>query len=526
MSATTSPSPCATICADAPRRFLVAFFLLVFATVAQALEAGRVQYVQGEVQVAAADGQVRGIRKGDSIHEGDTVTTGTDGWVQLRMKDDAQISLRPDSVFKIEAYRYVGKEDGSERGILGLVKGGFRTLTGWIGKTNRHNYTVRTPTATIGIRGTDHEPVFVPSEGGWAGAPGAEPGTYDKVNSGGTFIETAAGRIDLGPNQAGFVPPRVDAAPVKLDKVPEFFKQAAAPRAGAVPQEGQRKEAGGQKGDGRDAGDRKGGPRPPVPMPPPPPPPQPSPPPPDPKRIIGEEATQAPAGYALAGGDKSGPLIGSGSGTVGNGDTMTAILGPAGNPLVVGDNDGKFSYLRNQAPLLESGRATLAGTQVVWGMYGAGGTIFDTQTGQRSSDYFHFVTAAQALPQASIAGFSGSYSSVVAFTKPLTEAGLGASTGSVATNISISAGSLSSLTLSVTDSYGRSWSATNAATPSLSQFITSGVHVSGTGAGVALDATKSNVSGIPIGTTGSGLIGSYDLHNLTQKAVTGSFVAQ
>ena len=104
-------------------------------------------------------------------------------------------------------------------GVFGLLEGGFRSLTGWIGKYNRNSYTVRTPNATIGIRGTDHEPYVIPK-----GSSEGDAGTYDKVNEGGSFIQTAAGRADVAPNQAGFVPHDKNARPRILKDVPGHFR--------------------------------------------------------------------------------------------------------------------------------------------------------------------------------------------------------------------------------------------------------------------------------------------------------------
>ncbi|MGH8446844.1 MAG: hypothetical protein ACREVL_16350, partial [Solimonas sp.] len=43
-----------------------------------------------------------------------------------------------------------------QRAFLRLLKGGFRTVSGLIGKANPDEYRVTTPVATIGIRGTDY----------------------------------------------------------------------------------------------------------------------------------------------------------------------------------------------------------------------------------------------------------------------------------------------------------------------------------------------------------------------------------
>jgi hypothetical protein len=103
-----------------------------------------------------------------------------------------------------------------------LVKGGFRAITGMIGHTNKDNYKIETPTATIGIRGTDHEPMFIPNP--VAGHKSlVEPGTYDKVNSGAAVLATPRGMVVINPNHAGFVPNLANAVPTLLNSIPKFY---------------------------------------------------------------------------------------------------------------------------------------------------------------------------------------------------------------------------------------------------------------------------------------------------------------
>ena len=50
------------------------------------------------------------------------------------------------------------------------------------------------------------------------------PGTYDKVNSGGTVIESAFGVIEVAPDQVGYAPLR--GAPRLLPRTPAFYQRA------------------------------------------------------------------------------------------------------------------------------------------------------------------------------------------------------------------------------------------------------------------------------------------------------------
>jgi hypothetical protein len=121
-----------------------------------ATPAALVEFAIGSVSAVDGAGGVRPLAKGTEIQSGDTVDTGESGRVQLRFSDGAYISLQPGSQFRIDEYNYTGKSDSSERGFFSLLKGGLRTITGLIGRTNRRNYQVRVPVATIGIRGTEY----------------------------------------------------------------------------------------------------------------------------------------------------------------------------------------------------------------------------------------------------------------------------------------------------------------------------------------------------------------------------------
>lgn len=122
---------------------------------ALAANAGRVDFAVGDVRAVTADGRSRPLTKGATFNSGDTIETG-DGRAQLRFTDGAQVSLQPGSQFRIDNYNFSGKTDGSEKGLFSLLKGGLRTITGWVGRTNRDNYKVTTAVATIGIRGTEY----------------------------------------------------------------------------------------------------------------------------------------------------------------------------------------------------------------------------------------------------------------------------------------------------------------------------------------------------------------------------------
>ncbi len=180
--------------------------------------AAKVVFVEGEVTILGTNGKRRPAQVGDTIFEGDSLITAANGELHLDMEDGGYMSVRPNTKMRIAKYQ--AKGDENDTSVIGLLQGSFRAVSGWIGKFNQQKYVIRTPNATIGIRGTDHEPLVIPK--GASNAEG-EPGTYDKVNIGGSTIRTAQGNADVNPNQSGFVG-HDGKAPRALGEVPKFFR--------------------------------------------------------------------------------------------------------------------------------------------------------------------------------------------------------------------------------------------------------------------------------------------------------------
>lgn len=173
-------------------------------TSAWSAQAGRVQFVHGEVSVSDLTGRVQLMQKGATINEGDTVISASNASAQIKMMDGGFIAVRPDTRLKFDSFKFSSKEGEPENSFFSLFKGGFRAITGLIGKLNKQDYRITTPSATIGIRGTDHETVVVPPDSPTAQSGQAAAGTYNKVNSGATSLTTDAGSVNVLPNQMGF----------------------------------------------------------------------------------------------------------------------------------------------------------------------------------------------------------------------------------------------------------------------------------------------------------------------------------
>ena len=90
---------------------------------------------------------------GSDIFIGDRVVTGASGQVQIKFDDTTELVVGPSSALLIEDYLL--REDGSAGKLaLNALAGTFRFVTGGAPKDR---YTIKTPTATIGVRGTAFE---------------------------------------------------------------------------------------------------------------------------------------------------------------------------------------------------------------------------------------------------------------------------------------------------------------------------------------------------------------------------------
>ncbi len=165
--------------------------------------AGQVEITIGAIQAISAAGQSKALHQGDSINEGDTLRSGPKASARIKMGDGGLITMRPDTEFKIDSFKFNGQQDGTEQSFFSLAKGGFRSVTGLIGKLHKDKYHIKTATAVLGIRGTDHA-VYVVVAGSEA-ARFSPVGTYDTVYSGATTLTNDKSSLVIEPKQMGYV---------------------------------------------------------------------------------------------------------------------------------------------------------------------------------------------------------------------------------------------------------------------------------------------------------------------------------
>src|SRR5436190_862609 len=201
-------------------RSLTVLLILLSAPGLASAQAGRFLLAVGDVAVARGQAEIRAAT-GTPVQSGDTIRVGPASNAQIRMTDESIVGLRPGTVLRIDAYEYSGQAE--PRSLFSLLKGGFRTVTGAIGRLHsRERYAVRTPTATIGIRGTHYTVVHCDNDCGGADRGSIANGTYGGVTDGRIEVANQTGEHEFGAN-AFFYVATASSAPQNLIAPPNFL---------------------------------------------------------------------------------------------------------------------------------------------------------------------------------------------------------------------------------------------------------------------------------------------------------------
>ena len=104
------------------------------------------------VQQAEANGGTgkRVLQPASPVYSGDVIVTGPIGSAQVKFRDDTKLVVGPNSRLVIDAFVFSGNT--ARKLSINALKGAFRFISG----NSRHDaYSITTPTATIGVRGTE-----------------------------------------------------------------------------------------------------------------------------------------------------------------------------------------------------------------------------------------------------------------------------------------------------------------------------------------------------------------------------------
>ena len=143
----------------------------------------------------------RKLTAGNPVYLGDKVITGEDGFVRLQMIDDAVLDLRCFSIMVIEEYAL---NTSSRRSILNLLQGSLKKVTGKIGKMSEDVYELKTPVASVGVRGTEYALRVFQSKG-CGGTIDSDDGFYLEVIKGLVDVHNVAGREVVAKGETAYV---------------------------------------------------------------------------------------------------------------------------------------------------------------------------------------------------------------------------------------------------------------------------------------------------------------------------------
>lgn len=195
------------------RRFVCLGLALAMLAVAGGVQAqssvvGQVTHLSGVLSVRHADGSRQLLTLKSAVLQGDTLITEQNTYTRVKFVDNAEIVLRPGSEVAVNKYVYDEKKPENDSVAIGLVKGGLRAVTGLVGKRNHDAVNFDTPTATIGIRGTNFGAIFCQNDcGGVPTTTGSAPpnGLHVDVSQGAVLVANPGGQQLFNAGQFGYV---------------------------------------------------------------------------------------------------------------------------------------------------------------------------------------------------------------------------------------------------------------------------------------------------------------------------------
>jgi hypothetical protein len=140
---------------------LASSLLLQQAVSAAAEEAiGSASAVKNRVE-GTSRGQTRALSSGSAVYSNESVRTGQDSIAELGFIDSTKLSVGPTSEVRLDKFVY---DPNKRAGAVALkaTRGSLRFVTG---VQDHDSYTIKTPYATLGVRGTILEIVLVENKG-------------------------------------------------------------------------------------------------------------------------------------------------------------------------------------------------------------------------------------------------------------------------------------------------------------------------------------------------------------------------
>jgi len=191
------------------RRFLIGLIVMLGAAAVQTTQAAQVAGVvvqlSGPMSARSPAGAVKSLQAKSEVESGDTLVTAAGAYALVRFIDNSELALKPGTTVKIDQFSFDESRPDADRAAYTLVKGGLRSVTGLLGKRSKDKFAMKTPSATIGIRGTTFFLEYLSGKGDLDASPGLEPGLHVHVSTGGISIVNSAGEFRYDPGQFGFI---------------------------------------------------------------------------------------------------------------------------------------------------------------------------------------------------------------------------------------------------------------------------------------------------------------------------------
>jgi hypothetical protein len=156
---------------------------------------GGVEQAVGEALAIQGRQPARKLSPGADVLFNDTLRTGSDGRIAVRLVDDTRLTLGDGAALLIDRFVYDSSRNPNSLSIRAL-RGAFLFVGGRVEDGAGARVTIRTPLATVGIRGTTV----------WGGPIDDGYGVF--VQSGQVVVSTQRGRVILGPGQGTMLRPR------------------------------------------------------------------------------------------------------------------------------------------------------------------------------------------------------------------------------------------------------------------------------------------------------------------------------
>ena len=115
---------------------------------------GTVEKLAGTVTLTRTDGTTVQASKGTAVFSGDIIKTDASANIGIKFVDDTSFSLGESGRMVIDEMIYDPSNNSSSSSSFSVVKGVFSFVSGQVAKSGDDAMVVKTPVASIGIRGT------------------------------------------------------------------------------------------------------------------------------------------------------------------------------------------------------------------------------------------------------------------------------------------------------------------------------------------------------------------------------------